>query len=153
MKIYHLEQKQLLNETIEKVWDFLSTPKNLDEITPKDMKFEITSSLPPKIHSGLIITYKIEVFPLIKYNWVTEIKSVVSNHYFIDEQRFGPYRFWHHQHKIEIYNGKSLMTDTIYYALPFGWFGKLLHKIFIRKKLEQIFQFRYEYLDKKFNKI
>lgn len=151
MKIYHLQKKQLLNASIEKVWEFLSSPANLNEITPKDLKFEITSDLPNKIYTGEIITYKIEVIPFIKFTWVTEIKAVETNHYFIDEQRFGPYKFWYHQHKIEQQDDKTMMYDIIHYALPFGILGQIMHKLFIKSKLEKIFNYRFEYFDRKFN--
>ena len=98
MKIYTLKTTQKLNIDIKTAWDFFSTPKNLQEITPDDLSFEILSDLPDKMYPGLIIEYFIKPFPFVKFNWVTEITHVDEPKYFVDEQRFGPYKFWHHKH-------------------------------------------------------
>jgi len=151
MKIYRIEKSQTLNSTLEQVWEFLSVPRNLNEITPKDLNFIITSELPEKVFTGEIITYQIEVLPFVKFTWVTEIKAVEHMRYFIDEQRFGPYKFWYHQHLIEKHGSKTIMKDIVHYALPFGFFGRIIHFLVVKNKLEKIFNYRFQYLDKKFN--
>ncbi|GAB4133273.1 MAG: SRPBCC family protein [Ignavibacteriales bacterium] len=151
MKIYKLHFTQTFTTSLDVIWEFLSTPKNLDEITPKELRFKILSDLPEKMYSGQIITYQIKVLPFVSYTWVTEIKNVVEKEYFIDEQRFGPYKFWHHQHRLELNDGKVIMHDIIHYALPFGILGILMNFIFIQEKLKKIFSYRKSYLDKKFN--
>ncbi len=151
MKIYELRQEQLLNISREEAWNFLSNPNNLNEITPPSLKFRIVNEIAPKMYSGQIIKYMVEIIPGIKQTWLTEIKNVKEGSYFIDEQRFGPYKFWHHQHIIEKLQGKVNMIDIVNYGVPFGILGRLVHKLFIRPKLIQIFNFRFEYLKKKFN--
>lgn len=142
MKLHRLEQKQWLPISMTEAWDFFSSPKNLDEITPDDLGFRITSPLEGKMHEGQIITYKVKLAPLIWVSWVTEIKAVDEGNSFIDEQRFGPYRFWHHRHHFEEQDGGVLMTDLVNYGLPFGPCGAIAHALFVRRKLEWIFDQR-----------
>jgi len=151
MKIYKFQRKQLFKTSLDKLWEYLSSPKNLDDITLKELKFKITSELPVKMYAGQLIVYKIQILPFLNRTWVTEIKNVIDMEYFIDEQRFGPYKFWHHQHKLEKSGNNVIMHDFIHYAIPFGILGQILNFFFIRKKLENIFQYRFDYLDKKFD--
>jgi ligand-binding SRPBCC domain-containing protein len=84
---------------------------------------------------------------------VTEIKAVVSGRSFIDEQRFGPYKFWYHRHElISLSDTETKMTDEIHYALGFGPFGDLAHWGFVGKKLKSIFEYRRVKLEEKFNR-
>ena len=150
MKIIHKEQILLSN--IIDVWDFISSPINLDIITPPDMKFNIRSvPVNEKIYPGQIIEYTISPFLAIKMNWVTEITHVKENYFFVDEQRFGPYKFWHHQHKITAVPRGVLMEDIVHYELPFGFIGDIAHKLVINKQLEDIFKYRFKKLDSLFN--
>ena len=151
MKIYELKTELLLNTSIEIAWNYFSNPKNYDEITPSFMRFKILSQLNGKMYEGQIITYKIEPLPGLGQTWVTEIKSVEEKKYFIDEQRFGPYKFWHHKHIFEETEGGVLMTDLVHYAMPFGWVGKFAHNLFVEKVLNNIFSFRRQFLENKFN--
>lgn len=150
--IYTLSLEQELNLSLSEAWDFFSSPDNLSKITPSEMGFKITSGPSEKAYPGQIITYRVGILPFIKSNWVTEITNVKHESFFIDEQRFGPYLMWHHEHWFEaLPNGKTLMKDKISYKLPFGVLGHLAHSIFISKKLSQIFSFRIITLNKLFN--
>ncbi len=150
MKVYEFEQEQVLRASIEEVWAFFSSPANLNMITPDDLVFEITSTTLAKMHPGQIISYRIELFPGIKWPWLTEITHVQEGHYFVDEQRFGPYAFWHHKHFFEMTPEGVKMIDYIHYALPLDPIGRLFHQP-IRSKLEQIFSYRYDILEAKYN--
>jgi len=149
MKVHRFETKQVLPISLREAWDFFSSPKNLDLITPDDMSFEIKSGAETKTYAGQIITYKIKPLLNIPMNWVTEITQCVEGQYFIDEQRFGPYKFWHHQHHFMKTEGGVLMQDILHYALPFGPLGELMGKLFIHKKVMNIFSYR----EKKLNEI
>jgi ligand-binding SRPBCC domain-containing protein len=150
-KLYTKIYKQNLKTDINTIWDFISNPKNLQEITPKEMGFEIlTNDSGSKMYAGMIIEYKVNVIKGFKIKWITEITHVSENNYFIDEQRFGPYRFWHHQHfVIESSNGIEMM-DIISYKVPFGFLGGLVNYLFVNNKIDSIFKFRNTVLDKKF---
>jgi ligand-binding SRPBCC domain-containing protein len=150
--IYTLLTAQTLNLSIEKAWEFFSTPENLQKITPEHMEFTITSEVDKKAYIGQIITYKVGILPGIKQNWVTEITQLTPQKYFVDEQRFGPYQMWHHEHWFEeLKNGQTLMRDKISYKIPFGFLGALAQKLFIKKQLKTIFIYRYKILEKLFN--
>lgn len=150
MTLHTLEQEQTLPITLAEAWDFFSSPANLDEITPDDLGFKITSPLAGKMFDGQIITYRVRLAPLIHVTWVTEIKCVEDGRAFVDEQRFGPYKFWHHRHEFVEVTGGVLMRDKVHYALPFGPFGAIAHALFVRRKLEWIFNFRRELLTRRF---
>ncbi|MCA9418937.1 MAG: SRPBCC family protein, partial [Candidatus Omnitrophica bacterium] len=95
-----LEQQQDLPASVEEVWDFIKTPKNLNAITPDDLDFEFLGDLPDEMYNGLLIRYRIGIPMFGKWNWVTEIKHIREGISFIDEQRFGPYKFWYHYHEV-----------------------------------------------------
>lgn len=155
MKIHRLERTQILPLTLDEAWDFFSTPLNLNEITPEDMSFEILSDdlESQKMYEGMIINYVVKPIANIPLRWTTEIKHVVDKVYFVDEQRFGPYSFWHHKHFFEEHPEGIKMTDIVDYGLPFGPLGDLAHAVFVKKKLAAIFDFRYQTLENQFPKI
>ncbi|QGY47255.1 hypothetical protein GM418_27400 [Maribellus comscasis] len=149
--IYTLLAEQILNVSIPEAWEFFSSPKNLSKITPPQMGFYITSEELKQMFAGQIITYQIRVFPFLKANWVTEITHVKEQSYFVDEQRFGPYKMWHHEHHFSETEGGVKMIDRVTYKIPFGFIGKIAHSIFIKRKLEDIFSYRAKVLDRKFS--
>ncbi|GAA4269469.1 SRPBCC family protein [Hyunsoonleella aestuarii] len=152
MKIYRLHKKQNLPITINKAWDFLSDPKNLKTITPNYMGFHILSGADRPMFAGQIIQYIVTPVLGIKTKWVTEITHIVDKHYFVDEQRFGPYSLWHHKHFIKEIDGGVEMEDIIDYKVPFGLLGQLVHPILVKPKLEEIFNYRTEKLEELFGK-
>lgn len=150
--IYTLETEQELAVSIKEAWNYFSSPENLEKITPPSMGFKITSKVDKKAYEGQIITYKVSPVPFIKTNWVTEITKVKEACFFIDEQRFGPYKMWHHEHFFEsLPNGNTLMKDKISYKIPFGFLGHLAQALFVKKQLTSIFTYRYNTLEKLFN--
>lgn len=154
MGFYQLKQSQKIPATIDKVWDFISSPANLKKITPEHMGFDITSELhSQKMYAGMIISYKVSPVLGIKMTWVTEITQVKEKEYFVDEQRIGPYAMWHHEHKIEAIEGGVLMTDIVSYQPPFGFIGAMANRLFIKNQLHRIFEFRTLALEKIFGKM
>lgn len=153
MAHFQLKQSQKIPASMEEVWDFISSPRNLKEITPDYMGFDITSEgLPEKMYPGMIISYKVSPLFGIKTTWVTEITQVRNLEYFVDEQRIGPYKIWHHQHFIEPIDGGVLMKDIVTYEPPFGFLGRIANSIIIRKKLKEIFDYRTKAVEEKFGK-
>lgn len=84
-------------------------------------------------------------------NWVTEITQVDKPVSFVDEMRLGPYFFWHHQHSFHEVTGGVEVEDSVHYALKFGILGKILHKMVVRAKLKNIFDFRQTALETVFD--
>ena len=147
MKIYRLHKTQKLPISANQAWTFLSDPNNLKVITPDSMGFHILSGADRPMHAGQIIQYVVTPVLGVKTKWVTEISHVIDKHYFVDEQRFGPYAFWHHKHFIKEIDGGVLMEDIIDYKIPFGVFGQLIHPILVKPKLETIFNYRKKKLE------
>ena len=152
MGIVQLKRVQLLNGTKEGIWDFFTSPKNLNDITPDGMRFEILSELPDKVYEGLIICYKISPFLNIPMNWVTEITHVKDYLFFVDEQRQGPYKLWHHEHHFKTVENEVEMTDILHYDIGKGIFGQIAGALFVHKQVRNIFDYRYERLEELFNK-
>ena len=151
MQVRQKTYRQFLAVSLVDAWDFFSRPENLNAITPDDMSFEILTDLQGKtMYPGMIIRYKITPFAGIKMNWVTEITQVQHLTYFIDEQRFGPYAFWHHQHRFREADGGVEMEDILHYKIPYGIIGTIADKLFVEKKVEDIFAFRQKTLDELF---
>ena len=147
-------QKQILKSDLQTVWNFISSPNNLEKITPDDMSFKITSkNINESMYPGMIITYKVTPLLKIPLTWVTEITHVKEKNFFVDEQKIGPYKLWHHQHILKEVEEGVLMIDIITYQPPLGFIGALLNFLFIKKKVTHIFKFRYNVLEKLFNKV
>lgn len=153
MNVHTLTQVQDLPVSVTAAWAFFSAPANLQAITPPDIRFHFIGDHSGPMYESRILRYRIGIAPLVTVNWVTEIKAVRDGHSFVDEQRSGPYAFWHHRHTFEPIEGGTRMTDEIHYAVPFGPIGDLFHPLMVRPKLESIFQFRREELVRRFGTI
>lgn len=148
--VHTIHASQHLPITLEEAWEFFSTPHNLEALTPCDLSFQILSSSHETMVEGQIISYAIQLFPLIKMPWITEITHVKDQQYFIDDQRKGPYALWHHRHEFEETPNGVLMRDILHYTLPFGFLGKIAHALFVKKKLRAIFSYRQNMLLERF---
>jgi ligand-binding SRPBCC domain-containing protein len=153
MKIYNLKRTQFLPIALPEAWDFFSSPKNLSKITPEHMGFKILYiSGGDKAYAGQIIRYHVSILPGMKVHWVTEITQVKEHLYFIDEQRFGPYALWHHQHHFKEVPGGVEMTDEVNYAIPLGPLGRLAHFLFVGGEVNRIFEHRFKVLEAYFKR-
>jgi len=143
MAFYQFERAQLIEAELGEVWEFISNPANLKRITPEYMGFHITSkNLPEKMYQGMIIQYRVSPLLRIPTTWVTEITHLEVNKYFVDEQRVGPYKMWHHQHLLEPMEQGVKMTDIVSYTPPFGFLGAIANHLIINHKLSGIFDHR-----------
>lgn len=145
-----LVSKQFLPISITEAWDFFSSPKNLNEITPSDMVFHILSDIPEKMYEGMMIMYRLKPMLNIPVLWVTEITHIEDKRFFVDEQRKGPYNIWHHEHHFEEVEGGVLMTDILHYDIGKSIFGAIAGWLFVHKKVKGIFDYRYKILEKRF---
>ena len=151
MPLYQFKREQKVNCDQPTLWDFISSPLNLQEITPKEMGFSVTNGpLPSKMYPGMIICYRVKPLLGIGINWVTEITHVEDQKYFVDEQRVGPYRIWHHQHHISPIDGGMHMSDIVSYRPPMGFLGAIANTLVIEKKLNEIFDYRTQAIEKRF---
>jgi ligand-binding SRPBCC domain-containing protein len=153
MATFSLKTVQKIPVPIETAWDFFSNPANLQAITPKNLGFKILSKHHgDKMYPGQIIEYKVSPVLGIPMYWMTEITHVKDHAFFVDEQRFGPYQLWHHQHHFKIIDGGVEMTDIVHYRNPLGFLGTIANTLFVKAQLKQIFEFRYKVVEDLFGK-
>jgi ligand-binding SRPBCC domain-containing protein len=153
MAVYSLKSVQKIPVPVSEIWDFFSSPKNLPELTPAGLGFKIISKHHgEKIYEGQIIEYKVSPLFGIPLYWMTEITHVDNQKYFVDEQRYGPYSMWHHQHHFRPLEGGVEMTDIVHYKNPFWVLGDLANGLIVKKKLREIFTHRYSSIETRFGK-
>ena len=141
-KIYEIHREQVIKTDLETAWNFISSPKNLDAITPDRLSFEIITDLPENMYNGLLIEYRVGIPLLGKQTWLTEIKHIREKHSFVDEQRIGPYKIWYHDHQIHAHPEGVRFIDKVHYVLPFGPLGSIAHTIYVKNMLQYIFKHR-----------
>jgi len=143
MAITQFYAEQKIPSSMDDIWNFISSPANLKKITPPHMGFDISSrNISEKMHEGMIITYKVSPLPGYRTNWITEITHIKEGVFFVDEQRLGPYKIWHHEHFIEPIKNGVLMKDLITYVPPLGFLGTIANHILIKKQVQKIFDYR-----------
>ncbi|MCB0793316.1 MAG: SRPBCC family protein [Flavobacteriales bacterium] len=151
MSTYVLEQEQVLPIPLEEAWSFFSTPRNLARITPKDMGFRIEEPFDDSpMYTGQEIRYTVRPLFGIPMKWVTRIDAVEAPYRFVDTQKEGPYRLWHHEHRFESVSGGVRMIDRVRYELPLGPLGRIVHRLFVRERLVNIFSHRRKVLQELF---
>lgn len=152
-RIYVLKRVQQLPVPVDEAWDFFSHPKNLFTLTPPSLNLKFTNELfGEAMYPGQIIMYKVKPVLRIPLFWMTEITHVDKPHFFVDEQRRGPYALWHHEHHFKPIAGGVEMTDLIHYALPLGVAGRLAHALFVKAQLHSIFAYRFQKAETLFGK-
>lgn len=151
MSTYYYKSVQWLPVTVDKAWEFFSSAKNLAKITPEDMKFRITSELQQgEIYEGMLIEYSVRPLLGIPVFWRTKITEVNAPKVFKDSQLKGPFALWEHTHTFTEQGNGTLMQDTIKYRLPFGVLGRLVHRLVVKKRIDEIFSYRRKVLEKLF---
>jgi len=152
--IYSFKLQQNIPVSLEKAWDFFSSPANLQTITPAHLGFKIISANHgDKMYPGQVIEYKVSPLLGIPLYWMTEITHVEDLRYFVDEQRYGPYKLWHHQHHFKAVAGGVEMTDIVHYQLPFWFLGDMANSLFVKKQLKGIFDYRFRKVEELFGRM
>ncbi|MCU0380324.1 MAG: SRPBCC family protein [Chitinophagaceae bacterium] len=153
MAVHVLKTIQKLPVSLEEAWSFFSHPKNLAVMTPEYLNLRFTNELyGDEMYPGQVMTYKVKPILGIPLFWMTEITHVEPGKFFVDEQRFGPYSLWHHQHHFREIPGGVEMTDLVHYKLPLGFLGDLGNRLFVRRQLEEIFRFRVHKVEELFGR-
>lgn len=143
-KIHHLKSIQNIPVGLEEAWNFFSNPNKLLAITPPFLQLKVTNDLfGNEMYAGQVMTYKVKPMMGIALSWMTEITQMQPLKFFVDEQRKGPYKLWHHQHHFKAIEGGVEMTDLVHYQLPFGILGNLANALTVKNQLEEIFTYRY----------
>ena len=153
MATFSLKTVQKIPVHLDTAWEFFSNPANLQAITPSNLGFKILSKHHgSKMYPGQLIEYKVKPILGIPIYWMTEITHVHDKAYFIDEQRFGPYQLWHHQHHFKTIDGGVEMTDIVHYRNPIGFLGTIANSLLVKNHLKQIFQYRFKVVEELFGK-
>jgi ligand-binding SRPBCC domain-containing protein len=140
--IRRLVREQFLPGQPELVWEFFATPRNLDTLTPPNLRFRIVGDVAPRMFAGQLIEYRIGLLPGVWTRWLTEITHMREGEYFVDEQRIGPYRLWHHEHHFAPAPGGVRMTDRVTYEVGWGPAGWLAERLWVAREVEKIFDYR-----------
>lgn len=142
MSLYTLTFRSTIKASLPEAWEFFSDPRNLEKITPPELNFKILNHIPETAYDGLIIQYTVTPLFGVKLRWVTEITHFRPPYFFVDEQRYGPYAFWHHQHKFEEIPGGVRVLDEVNYRIGFGSLDPIINKFITKPKICEIFKFR-----------
>lgn len=140
--IRHLHRGQFVAGEPARIWEFFATPRNLDTLTSPHLRFRMIGDIAPRMYAGQMIEYRVGIVPGLWSRWVTEITHVREGEFFVDEQRLGPYRLWHHEHHFTASPGGLRMTDHVTFDPGWGAAGDLAYALWIRGKLDRIFDFR-----------
>ncbi len=147
MALHRYRETVQIEAPLDDVWRFFSDPRNLSRITPPWLRLELTCAPPAEMYPGLLLTYRVRPFAGMALNWVTEITHIVDRRLFVDEQRAGPYAFWHHQHHFRPLPGGVEMEDIVHYRLPFGPLGDIVDRLSVADRVRGIFAFRGQVMD------
>lgn len=150
MRLHELHQSQVVAAPLKEVWHFFSQPANLRHLTPPGVSFEQVGGDPAPMYAGQMLWYRLRPLPFLSQLWVTEITHVVPEVMFVDEQRAGPCRLWHHVHRFRAVEGGTEIVDHVVYAMPFWPAGEVAHALYVRPMLEKVFAFRRESVASRF---
>ncbi len=153
-KTYALKFVQQIPCSLQDAWSFFSSPANLVKITPATFGFEVISRHHgEQMYQGQIIEYKVKPLLGIPLYWMTEITHVEPMKFFVDEQRYGPYSFWHHQHLFREVEGGVEMTDIVHYKIPMWFIGDIANALLVRSKLNKMFEYRKQKVEEIFGRL
>jgi ligand-binding SRPBCC domain-containing protein len=141
MKINTIQRQQWISAPLEQVFSFFCEARNLDRITPPELRFKLLAQSHLELLAGTLIDYELAWHGL-PMRWTSCIEEWCPPTLFIDVQRKGPYRFWRHTHSFEARDGGTLMRDTIEFAVPFGGVGDLCAGWLVRRDVDRIFDYR-----------
>ena len=153
MKVHSLSQEQKIPVPIDQAWEFFSSPRNLEAMTPPKMGFRIVSLPSEILYEGEIIEYSVKVLPGVWIPWVSEIKALQMGESFVDDQISGPFKFWHHRHSFEETTGGTVVKDLIHYSVGFSFFGEIARVLVVKNQLAKMFEHRRLVLNEKFGKL
>ena len=152
-KVYSLYSRQRVPASLDDIWRFFSDARNLKAVTPPHLNLKVTNEVyGDAVYAGQVMTYNVKPVLGIPLAWMTEITHVQDKKYFVDEQRKGPYKLWHHQHHFNPIEGGVEMIDIVHYRLPMGPLSSLANRILVKKELEKIFTYRYQKIVERFGK-
>jgi len=145
-----LERSQRVEVPPEQAFEFYGDAANLEPMTPPWLHFEVTTPGPVTLRAGALLDYKLKLHG-VPVRWQTRIEIWEPPVRFVDTQAKGPYSLWEHTHLFEKHgDGATVIHDRVRYAIPFGPLGAIAHRLFVRRDLERIFDYRGEAVAERF---
>lgn len=136
-----LEAEQFIARPVAEVFKFFCDENNLEILTPEFLNFKVLGKSTPTIQEGTLIDYKLSLHG-IPLRWRTKIESWNPENSFVDTQLKGPYKLWHHTHTFEAKDGGTMAKDRVRFRLPFGPLGNFVVRVFVRRNVQKIFEYR-----------
>jgi hypothetical protein len=149
VKTIEFTQTQWLERPLSELFPFFAEARNLGRITPPWLRFEVINQGPIAMDVGTLIDYRIR-WRGIPLRWRSEISAWEPPHRFVDRQVHGPYRLWHHEHRFTARDGGTEISDRVSYAV---WGGALIERLFVRRDVTAIFDYRRRRLEEMFSSI
>jgi ligand-binding SRPBCC domain-containing protein len=143
VNVHVLEREQLVPAPPDATFSFYADARNLEAITPPWLRFRVVSAEPADMRPGATIDHRLRLHG-VPIRWRSRIEAWEPGRRFVDVQVSGPYRFWHHTHVFEPAGDGTRIRDRVRYALPLGPLGASAHRLFVRRDLERIFDYRRE---------
>ena len=137
-RTFELRRTQRIARPVDEVCAFFADALNLQRITPAFLRFEVSTPTPIDMRTGTMIDYRLRLHGL-PIRWRTRISAWQPPHRFVDEQVRGPYRLWVHTHTFHEDGDGTIMNDHVRYAM-LG--GALVHRLWVRRDLQRIFDYR-----------
>ncbi len=141
--IHQLEREQVVHAPLDAVFTFFSEARNLEQLTPPWLRFEVLTPEPVRMHPGTQIRYRLRLHG-VPLRWVSRIEVWEPGRRFVDRQLQGPYRLWHHTHEFEPHPDGTLVRDSVRYSLPLGPLGDVANTAFVRRDLARVFDYRHQ---------
>jgi ligand-binding SRPBCC domain-containing protein len=140
-KRFLLSRTQIVPADLDDVFAFFKDPRNLAEITPLWLNFQVQWASDAAVREGTCVRYRIRWlgFPM---RWESRIDRYVENVCFADEMVVGPYKSWYHLHRFRPVTDGVQMSDRVEYEVPLGTLGLAAHAVMVRRQLDAIFDYR-----------
>ena len=137
-----LERSQRVEVPAARAFDLFADARNLEPMTPPWLHFQLTTPQPVTMAAGTLLDYRLRLHG-VPIRWRTRIETWEPPLRFSDTMVRGPYALWEHTHSFEP-DGEHACTmhDRVRYAIPLGPLGELARRLFVRRDLERIFDFR-----------
>jgi len=134
-------RRQWVPQGLSETFEFFERPQNLARITPAWLGFRILTPEPIVMARGLTIDYTVRVLGM-RTHWRSLIAEYDPPSSFRDVQVSGPYRLWDHRHRFWREHAGTVIEDFVVYQPPLGPLGLLLNRLFVRRQLDAIFEYR-----------
>jgi ligand-binding SRPBCC domain-containing protein len=143
MKMRRFTKQSEIFAPVQSVFAFHEQEQAIEQLIPPWERAEVLERS-SGVRVGTRTVIKVFAGPFARL-WVAEHTEYVKDRLFADIQRSGPFAYWYHRHLFEPTDrGTTLYTDDVEYALPFGWLGDVVAGLFVRGKLQRMFDYRHK---------